>query len=236
MKKQYIFLIILVSVILGVFAGILITQNLEKPILIKENEISLTIPAVDSNGKGVTGELTTSIKKGSGLVLVNINNILAGYDTQYSARTAAHAANNYTNVSIENKDIIYSIKTNAQVIEGSSASSAFAIATIALLQDKKINSSVMITGVINEDGSISQVGSIPEKAKAGKEAGMKLFLIPNGNLKGNFEREKSCISNGNSEYCEIKYVQKINETEFGIQIKEVKNLEGALKYFYNEKI
>ena len=64
---------------------------------------------------------------------------------------------------------------------------------------------------------------------------MRLFLVPKGNLKGTTSREKDCINSGNAFYCEIKYVEKVNETAYGIPVKEVSNINEAMKYFYNEK-
>ncbi|MBS3155237.1 hypothetical protein J4404_01925 [Candidatus Woesearchaeota archaeon] len=236
MKKSIYALIILLVLVIGILIGIQIT-NIQKPAKtdINEKQLIITIPGVDSNGKGIAGTMTTTIKKGSGLILVNINDVLPGFDTQDSARIAAHVASNYTNVSLNELDIIYSIKTAAAMVSGNSAGSAFAVSTIALLENKTINSSVTITGTIESDSTIGSIGAVLEKAAASKTAKMKLMLIPKGNLDGKTEREKTCINSDKTQYCEIKYIKKINETEFGIQLKEVSDISEALKYFYNEE-
>lgn len=234
MKKIAYFSLLLIILVIGISIGVLVTKN-------KINEIqesrSITIPVVGvtDKGTGIVGTLTATEKQGTGLVLVNINNILANYDTQYSARTAAHVASNYTNISLDNLDITYSIKTNAELIAGTSAGSAFTVSTIALLQNKSINSTIAITGTINEDSSISEIGGMKEKADAVKNSGMKLFLVPKGNLKGTTSREKDCINTGNAFYCEINYVEKVNETIYGIPVKEISHIKEAMEYFYNEK-
>ena len=61
-------------------------------------------------------------------------------------------------------DLVYTIKANATVIEGASAGAALAVATVAALTGKELNSSVMMTGTINHDGTIGPVGGIFEKA------------------------------------------------------------------------
>ena len=84
----------------------------------------MPIVAVEKNGGGVIGKVITTVKPGTGLVLVNINSILAQYDTQYSGRTAAHAAANYTRMNLSNWDVIYTMVIDAQVVEGPSAGGA----------------------------------------------------------------------------------------------------------------
>ncbi len=42
----------------------------------------------------------------------------------------------------------------------------------------KVNPKVMMTGMINPDGTIGPVGGILEKASAAASVGAKLFLIP----------------------------------------------------------
>jgi len=238
MKKAFYLIIVILVLIGGIFIGIYINKNVSNKnmnLLSEEKEITIPVVGVNDKNQGILGKLTTTIRPGTGLVLVNINNLLAGYDTQYSARTAAHVAANYTKISLDNIDIIYSIKTEAQIVAGTSAGSAFAASTIALLENKRINESIAITGAINEDSTISEIGAVAEKAAVAKKSGMKLFLIPKGNLGGIVEKEKSCIKEGKMEYCELQYAEKLNKSEYGIPIEEISNIKDAMEYFYNEK-
>ena len=63
---------------------------------------------------------------------------------------------------------------------GPSAGAALTIATIAALKHDSIRSDVVITGTINADGTIGQIGGVLEKAQAAKDIGAKLFLVPVG--------------------------------------------------------
>src|SRR3990167_2692682 len=67
----------------------------------------MPIVGVDDKGNGVLGILTVEVKPGSGLVLVNINNVLADYYNQLSARNAAIVAANFTHKNLANLDVIY---------------------------------------------------------------------------------------------------------------------------------
>ncbi|MFH0948882.1 MAG: S16 family serine protease, partial [Candidatus Aenigmatarchaeota archaeon] len=113
-----------------------------------EHVTQTMLPAVDSEGTGVAGILLTRVRPGSGLVLVNVNDVLAQADTQLSGRIAAQIAGKYMNMSMKNYDVIYSIEVNATVVEGPSAGAAMAVTIIGALQNKTLNSSVMITGTI----------------------------------------------------------------------------------------
>ena len=196
---------------------------------IEGNSITMIVPAVDKFGNGTVAELTTTIRPGDGLVLVNINNVIADYDTQLSARLAANVASNFTNISLKNIDVIFSIKTDAEFIGGPSAGAAMAASVIILLENKTLNRNVSITGTILEDGSIGEAGAIIEKARACEKAGLKMLLIPKGSfVDGQYVREKRCSMLNNTEYCEIKY--KATEKDLKIKLIEVSNIEEALSY------
>ncbi len=245
MKNQaYTILILVIIVFLtGAFIGRFSIKEKIETIKVddaKFKQITMNLPAVDSNQQGVVAQLITEVRPGSGLVLVNINDILADFNTQFSARTAAEVAGNYTNIDLSNLNIIYQIKADAGIIGGPSAGSAMAISTVAALLNKDVNQDVMITGTIEQDGSIGQVGAITEKAKAAKEVGAKKFLVPAGskvsNTKG-YERVISCNTYDSAEYCQINYIPKeVSFTEeIGIEIIEVKNIDEVVKHFVQEE-
>jgi len=199
-----------------------------------EYKIEMNVPAVDSNNHGVVAKLITRLRPGSGLVMVSINDVLAEADTQQSARTAARVASRYTNISLENYDIIYSIKVNASVVGGPSAGAAFAISTILALENKTLNKNVMITGTINSDGTIGPVGSVPQKAEAVKKAGANVFLVPLGHAtQVQYKERRHCEKYGSIEYCQIEYIpERINIGEkYNITLVEVRDINEALPYF-----
>jgi uncharacterized protein len=196
--------------------------------------ISMNIPAVDEEGNGVVTKLIVEAKPGNGRVLVDINQLLFWVDTQNSIRVAQRVAQNYTKTDLSSIDLIYAVETNASIIGGPSAGASITVATIALLENKSLNQSVMMTGTINSDGSIGPVGEIVSKAKAAKDVGATLFLVPKGQaIQTYYKPIEHCEKFGPVTYCSTEYKpEKIDVSkEVGITVKEVSNIQEALQYF-----
>ncbi len=212
--------------------------NQTQPISFYSNKSTTTeiyLPAVDEKGNGVITKLEVKALLGSGKVLVDINQLLFWIDTQYSIQTAKNVAEKITGKNLSKYDLIYSIQTNASLIEGPSAGAAITIATIAALENKTLNKSVMITGTIQPDGRIGPVGGILAKARAARSVGAELFLVPLGQgTQVNYIPIKKCRSFGYIKYCEITYEKSevsISE-DAGVEVKEVGTIEDAMKYFF----
>jgi uncharacterized protein len=196
--------------------------------------VEIGLPAVDQDGNGVVTKLRVEAKPGNGKVLTNIDKLLFWVDTQQSIQIAKSVAENVTGINASSYDLIYTIESNATLIGGPSAGAALAIATIAVLENKTIRKDVMMTGTINPDGSIGEVGGVLEKARAAKEFGATLFLVPYGQGTETYlEPEEKCVKRLNFIFCETTYKPKtINiGNEIGISVIEVRNVEEALKYF-----
>jgi len=198
------------------------------------NIVSLQAPAIDDEGKGVSTTLTVESVPGKGRVLTDIDHILFFMDTQNSIQIAKSVAENITGFNMSKVDLIYQIETNATAIGGPSAGAALTIATIAVVENKTLNPKVGITGTINPDGTIGAVGGIEEKARASKEVGIELFLVPEGQgTEITYTPKKECRQIGPILYCTTEYLTK--ETDISksvnITVKEVSTVEEALKYF-----
>lgn len=206
-------------------------QSLQSIVL---NSVTINVPAVDNQGNGVVTKLRVQAIPGEGRILTNIDNLLFWVDTQFSIRVAEMVAENVTGADLSKVDLIYTVETDASVIEGGSAGAALTIATIAVLQNKTIPSDVMITGTINPDGAIGPIGSVLAKAKASKDVGAKLFLVPEGQgSQVNYQPEKKCEQVGPVTFCSTEYKpEKIDiSKDVGIEVKEVGTINDALKYF-----
>jgi uncharacterized protein len=236
--------------LLGILIGLAISYSSyyyfspvsQQPITITQTSPQITasyiaqinLAAVDQNGKGVTTPLTVEAKPGTGEALTNVDKLLFWVDTQYSIQLAKAVAENVTNINADKIDLTYSIETNATLVGGPSAGAALTIATISALENKPIKSDVMITGTINPDGTIGQVGGVLDKAKAAKDVGAKVFLVPEGQgeqitLKPN----ENCTRRANFIFCETTYEQvTVNiGKDVGISVIEVSNVTDAMKYF-----
>lgn len=249
MEKELVVLLLVVILIVGLTHVFLSSISTKTEVISVSKEIpaqnithekiahqmaEIKVPAVDNEGRGVVTNLIVEAIPGNGKVLVNINNLLFWIDTQYSIRVAEKVAENFTKINLSNIDLSYTIETNASVIEGQSAGAAITIATIAALQNKTLNRSVMITGTINPDGTIGEVGGIVAKAKAAKDVNVTLFLVPSGQgVQTNYKPVQKCEKIGPITYCTIEYTEeRIDITkEAGIEVREVSTIQEALKYF-----
>lgn len=197
--------------------------------------VNMKLPAVDENGNGVTTILKVEAINGTGRTLTDIENLLFWADTQQSIRMARSVANKISKANLANIDLIYSIEANASIVGGESAGAALAIATISAIEGKPVNPDVMITGTINHDGSIGPVSAILEKAKAAKQAGASVFLVPLLQSRDViYETEQYCEKFGLSEICSSETRPRkvdVNE-EAGIKVIEAASVEEALKYFF----
>jgi predicted ATP-dependent Lon-type protease len=139
--------------------------------------------AVRSDGSGLVIPVSLKITGGTGSISVNIKNVdlLAG--TQASLRTAAEVASDFSGVSINNKDITVTfVNTEFESItlDGPSAGSMLAVLIAAGLQNKTIDTTILLTGTIESSGDVGLVGSVSEKATIAKNFGAKKFLVPRG--------------------------------------------------------
>lgn len=234
LRHDFVFAILLVFLV-GFIAGVhLAPQSLHGPANIgEERVVKMILPAVDSEGSGVVGILSTTVKPGTGKILVDTSKVLNYLDTQLSARTAASAAGDYEKVSLDNIDIIYAIEVNASIIEGPSAGAAMAISVLLALENRT-SDGIAITGTINSDGSIGKVGAIYEKALAARENGAILFLVPAGQSTTDVtNRTRTCEMRGRYQVCKVNYSTKnlnIGE-ELNMTVREVANIKEAYAYF-----
>ena len=197
--------------------------------------VRMNLPAVDEEGNGVSTILIVEATPGSGRTLTDIDNLLFWADTQHSIRIARRVAENITQKEVEDYDIVYTIEANASLIGGPSAGSALVIATIAALENRKLRDDVMITGSINHDGSIGPVSAILEKAKASRDVGATLFLVPLLQSRDVvYETTEHCEVFGHTQICttETKPRKIEVEEESGIVIKEVETVQDAMVYFF----
>lgn len=196
--------------------------------------VEMKLPAVyEINSTGVYALAKMYITKGHGNIFIHVNNILYGETTEHSIRKAIKYALKHENISEDIYDFYVSIDSQANVLTGPSAGAAFTLMALALLQNKSINESVMITGTILHDGRIGVSGKIKEKAIAAKEAGATLFLVPEGLSKEyNIEQEEYCDTWDGKEYCEVEEYANITDIQqlTGIKIIEVKTVDEAAKY------
>ena len=247
---------LVIMFLLGMFLGLHISANdtrgdasfaSDKPLKIIDSEkeyipvtsgssfSSIFVPAVDEQGNGVVTALDVQVSPGSGRILTNIDKLFFWVDTQNSIRKSTKVAEEITGKDLSKYDIVYTVKANASVIEGGSAGAALTVATIAALENKSLNNKVMITGTIEEDGSVGPIGEVVAKAIGAKDVGATLFLVPNGQGSSKVYRpERTCYSEGSIQICETRTISEkiFISKDVGIEVREVRNIREALQYFF----
>jgi len=224
------------------YFNVLPEQNFEttqvEEFLVGENVAYVNVPAVNQEGDGVSTRLIVKAEEGTGKTLVDIDSLLYWVDTQNSIRMAKLVAKNYTGKSLDNYDLTFSVDANASLIGGESAGAALSLATIAAIQNLELKDDVTITGTINHDGSIGPIGGILEKARAAKDVGTNIFLVPLLQSKEiTYESREHCETFGLMEWCTIEKIpMEIDiRAEVDIEIVEVGNIQEALTYFVEEQ-
>ncbi len=191
----------------------------------EEKTASINVPGVNQQGEGVMTELAAMLKPGSGQVLVNVNDVIAGYELQVFARNAVHAAGNATGAAMDDYDVSFSMKTDAGMIDGGSASAAMAVVVMAMLDGRQISSEAAMTGAVDAGGKILSVGLVDKKAEAAKQANMSVLIVPAGQGGILEQIKKETCEN---DYCEITYMPLAEASAMGVPIKEVETLREAL--------
>ncbi|MEM0084011.1 MAG: S16 family serine protease [Candidatus Methanomethylicia archaeon] len=186
--------------------------------------------------EGVVMKAEVELTPGDGKILVNTKPNI-GIDLQASVRIAAAVAEKYTGVSLGSTNVIISVIANeeVEVVDGPSAGAAITIAIISAITKQSVNNTIYITGTINSDGSIGQVGGIIEKAIASARNGCKIFLVPKGQAQTQIlipvEKE---IGRGikiiTYQYKTINVEQYLKSIGYHLKIIEVSNIIEALNY------
>jgi uncharacterized protein len=243
-RTSYI-LLLLAGALIGLGVSFIFLGTQQAPTQVVQNEAcnfskpeiasaQINLPAVDQNGNGVVTPLIVQAMPGNGKVLANIEKLLFWTDTQQSIQTANQVASDITGLNLSNYDLTYTVESDSVLIGGPSAGGALAIATIAVLGNKKLQTDVMMTGTINPDGTIGEVGGILEKATAAKEVGVKTFLVPKGqSTETHYSPQEDCVTRGRFQYCTTVYNETtVNISEqVGIDVIEVGSVREAMKYF-----
>src|SRR5581483_12051076 len=136
---------------------------------------------------------------------------------QGSAKLAVKVASATTGIPYQDKDFLFLIRSESNLIGGPSAGGILTVAAIAALENWTIRDDVLMTGTINPDGTIGPVGGVAEKAAAAAKAGATTFLYPQGQDTVTSRQLGTTIS----EYC----TQRLR-----IECHAVTSIEDALPY------
>ncbi|MFH0973306.1 MAG: S16 family serine protease [Candidatus Micrarchaeota archaeon] len=215
------------------FPTVIAPNACSKENLNDEFSVRLKLPAVDRNNQGALADLVVERSAGDGAVFVRFSGSspLINPDTQTSLRTALDVAQRISGKNLAGKNLYYSISTSSDVVGGQSAGAAMTVATIAVLKGETLRPDALITGTIEADGGIGQVGKVFEKAQALKAEGYSLFVVPAGEGRQSVPKE-SCEDvqapdGTTTRECTTAYkIVDVGE-ETGIRVVEAKNIREA---------
>ena len=182
---------------------------------------------------GVMLNISAEVKPGEGRVLVDTQPLM-GLVFQDAANTAAHVAANRTGVSLEDSDVIFSIRAPGQVpaVDGPSAGALMTLLAISAIDGKPLRTDITLTGTIDADGHVGAIGGIPEKAQAAKDAGKALLLLPEENSQLALYQEQSQRAYG---FTVVRQVQSTVdaktyvEQNIGIPVQYVGSIDDIVK-------
>lgn len=151
-------------------------------------EAPVVFQMVDRNGQesdNTTGGMilvSAEMRYGQGRVLVETHPPL-GVTFQETAGDAVTAAKKLTGKNLSNEDVVFTVKAAKQPlsVDGPSAGALMGYLAFAVMNGTPVNTSIAITGSIDEKGHIGSIGGLPEKAQAAANANKTLLLIPREN-------------------------------------------------------
>jgi len=207
----------------------------------KVYQVTISAPAViqtENGTAGVLSNLTVTVAyPGSGKVYFSAEP-LTDVDTQGSARVAAFVACYLLGKDLNSYDFFYLMSSKSMIIGGPSAGAAMTVATMAALMEIQPRGDVVMTGMINPDGTIGPVGGIPDKLRAAAEGGAKIFLIPAGQRVVTESRVQrttiGIITVTRTVQSSVDLVDL--GKKLGVDVVEVSNVADAFKYFTGMKI
>ena len=196
--------------------------------------ITLHAPAVAEGSNGYVGvvmDINVTMMNGSGNVFV-VTSPLTQLDMQGSARLAVDVAGMVTGRDVGEYDFLFQVESDAPVVGGPSAGGIMTMGAICLLMNLEPRDDMIMTGMINPDGSIGPVGGILPKGEAAAEAGMHYFLIPKGQ---SIEYQTVAERSGPFVFYHkvpVNVTQELYDN-YGLIVKEVEDINEALAYFTN---
>ncbi len=202
--------------------------------------VSVPLPAVYATSEGEVGvltNLTVWVTNGTGHVFVDTAPFTQ-VDMQGSARLSSMVACDITGIDPETRDFFYVLHTDSPVIGGPSAGASMTVATVAALKNWTIDPGVVMTGMINPDGSIGAVGGISAKLNASAEKGAHTFLIPAG--QGNMTITEHIIKHEGPFVTIEENPVTVNIISLGkkqgVRVREIDDLRDAIRIYTGYEI
>jgi predicted S18 family serine protease len=212
------------------------TAKLEAPAVMQKVEYIEDYPFVRQQITeiGSMMNISVEIKPGKGRILVDTKPLM-GVVFQDAANTAVYAAQKKTGKDLSGSDIIFSIDAMHEVpsVDGPSAGALMTLLVVGGIKNLELRKDMTMTGTIDKDGHVGEIGGVIEKAKAAKDSGKNLILLPRENSRLIQYIEKT------RNYYGITVIERVPETidtkdylvkNIGINVEYIDNFDDVLKY------
>ncbi len=220
----------------GTQTGILGFAELQAPAVIQKVEYVRDYPFARQQivEEGNMLNISVEIRPGEGRVLVQTKPLM-GTVFQDAANTAVQVAQNKTGMQLSNSDVIFSIESQNETpsVDGPSAGALMTSLVTSALEKKELKKNVTITGTIDQYGHVGAIGGVVEKAKAAKESGKTLFLLPEENSQLVQYTERTRNIGG------MTVIEQVPDTtdarqyikaNIGINVEYIDNIDDILNY------
>jgi predicted S18 family serine protease len=210
--------------------------SLQAPAVFQKVETEQSGPfvreSVSENGTLIN--ISVETQTGKGRVLVQTTPLM-GVVFQDAANTAVFVAQQKTGVLLSGSDTIFSITAEDEIpgVDGPSAGALMTLLTISALNGSTLNQSITLTGTIDNEGHVGAIGGVLEKAKAAKEGGKTLFLLPKENSKlvtYNYVKKQYGGLTLLKRVPEVIDAKEYIEENVGIEVEYVDNIDDVLEY------
>jgi predicted S18 family serine protease len=157
-----------------------------------------------------------------------------GTNFQDAAIIAASVAEEKTGFDLSSSDVIVSIVAEDQVpaVDGGSAGALMTLLMISAIRGSHPDTSVIMTGTIDENGAVGAIGGVVEKATAAKEAGKTLLLLPRENSRLTRYSEQTRSYHGYSVVQQVPTTvdaKEYIESTVGITVEYVETIDDVLR-------
>jgi uncharacterized protein len=131
--------------------------------------------------------------------------------------------------------LVVTANFTVDVVDGPSAGASITVLLASIMMGKAINSSIIMTGTVEPDGSVGRVGGIVEKAMAAARAGAKLFIVPRGQTIATIyierQRQWGPFIFITREPITVNVQEYLESKGYSIKILEVSNIPEAINHF-----
>jgi len=162
----------------------------------------------DSSGDGEIIDIILKVKDGTGKSYFDVTEHFFTEDIQESMQSIRTNVERHTGVNMNTKDIYVHVDLSTSYVGGTSAGAYMGVALVALLENRYMDESALMTGTLDNSGFILPVGNVGKKVKIVQKSQYTKMVVPNLNCN---EAMEASIGYGLEIACVSTFSDAINE-------------------------